>query len=125
MSVFPIPDFLGDFWQRKVCLLGLQDKVFCCDEVLREECFDTIIFCFDGVKDLLSLSRQLCDFYKMLSRKGKFILNWYFFKEFNQKFAFYDDALEIVEVFFLVFQKKLFKGFSLYFITGCCYGKWG
>lgn len=123
MSVFGIPDFLNDFGQRRVSLLGLEDKGVLCEEVSGEESFDNII-CFDLVELLPALSQHLLDFYKMLSTEGKFILNWYFFKGFIQKFAFAKDDMEFVEVFFPTLH-RIFEVFSLYFLSICCYSKWG
>jgi hypothetical protein len=99
MFVFPIADFLCNFWQRRVSVLGLEDKVVYCYEVPGEESFDKII-CFNVVEHLPSLSQQLLDFYKMLSHEGKIILNWDVFKVFNQKFAFHQDPPQIMEIFF-------------------------
>ncbi len=71
------------FVQSRAGKLGLSDKISCCLEVSPTEVFEAII-CFDVMEHLLNPSQQLMDFHQMLAPSGKIILNWYFFKGFNQ-----------------------------------------
>jgi len=41
------------------------------------------------MEHLLNPSQQLMDFRQRLAPSGKIILNWYFFKGFNQEFPFH------------------------------------
>ncbi|MCT7948939.1 class I SAM-dependent methyltransferase [Ancylothrix sp. C2] len=111
------------FVKQRVSLLGLEEKVVCCDELPSSESFDTII-CFDVVEHLPDPSQQLLEFHKKLSPEGKIILNWYFFKGFNQEFPFHHDDPQIVERFFRTLQRNFLEVFSPYFITARCYKKW-
>ena len=112
-----------EFVKNRVYRLGLEDKVICCNEVPSSESFDTII-CFDVVEHLPEPSQQLLKFHEMLSPEGKILLNWYFFKGFNQEFPFHHDDPQIVDSFIRTLQRNFLEVFSPYFITARCYRKW-
>jgi len=72
-----------NFVQSRAAKLGVSDKISCSLEVSPTEVFEAII-CFDVMEHLLNPSQQLMDFNQRLAPSGKIILNWYFFKGFNQ-----------------------------------------
>ena len=111
-----------DFVQYRINQLGLTDKVTCCSTVNKIELFDTII-CFDVLEHLSDPSQQLLLFKKMLAPQGKLIINWYFFKGFNQEYPFHIDDTDIVEHFFKTLQYNFLEVFHPYFITSRCYRK--
>ena len=110
------------FVQSRVAKLGLSDKISCCLEVSPTEVFDAII-CFDVMEHLLNPSQQLMDFYQMLAPSGKIILNWYFFKGFNQEFPFNLQNPEEINTFFTKLQSNFIEVFHPYLITARCYRK--
>lgn len=112
-----------DFVKSRASQLGLTEKIVFRLEVEPEEVFDTII-CFDVMEHLPDPCEQLCQFHKMLSPQGKIILNWYFFKGFNQEFPFHLDEPEVVNKFFWTLQRNFIEVFHPYFITARCYRKW-
>ncbi|TAG93603.1 MAG: hypothetical protein EAZ09_13815 [Oscillatoriales cyanobacterium] len=87
--------------KSRAAKLGLSDKISCCLEVSSTEVFDTVI-CLDAMEHLPNPSQQLLNFHKMLTSSGKIILNWYFFKGFNQEFPFHLEDEEEVNTFFLL-----------------------
>lgn len=111
-----------NFVQTRASKLGLSDKIFCCLEVSPTEVFDTII-CLDVIEHLPNPSRQLLDFHKMLAPSGKMILNWYFFKGFNQEFPFHLEDEEEINTFFYQLQSNFIEIFHPYLITTRCYRK--
>ncbi len=111
------------FVEKRVLQMGLSNKVKCCLEVSPEETFDTII-CFDVLEHLPDPSQQLLQFHKMLPPEGKIILNWYFFKGFNQEFPFHLDDPQVVDTFFLTLQQNFLEVFHPYLIVARCYRKW-
>jgi 2-polyprenyl-3-methyl-5-hydroxy-6-metoxy-1,4-benzoquinol methylase len=110
------------FVQSRAAKLGLSDKISCCREVSPTEVFDAII-CFDVMEHLLNPSQQLMDFHKMLAPSGKIILNWYFFKGFNQEFPFHLEDQEEINRFFTKLQSNFIEVFHPYLITARCYRK--
>jgi hypothetical protein len=56
------------------------------------------------MEHLLNPSQQLMDFHQRLAPSGKIILNWYFFKGFNQEFTFYLEDQEEINTFFSQLQ---------------------
>ena len=111
-----------DFVNHRVSQIGLKNKVRCCSEVKDKEVFDTII-CFDVLEHLLVPSKQLLLFKEMLSPQGKIIINWYFFKGFDQEFPFHIDDPDVVDDFFITLQKNFLEVFHPYHITSRCYRK--
>ena len=110
------------FVQSRAAKLGLSDKISCCREVSPTEVFDAII-CFDVMEHLLSPSQQGMNFHKMLAPSGKIILNWYFFKGFNQEFPFHLEDQEEINTFFTKLQSNFIEVFHPYLITARCYRK--
>jgi hypothetical protein len=51
------------------------------------------------------------------------IVNWHFFKGFNQEFPFHLDDTKVVETFFNTLQSKFLEVFHPYLITTRCYRK--
>lgn len=67
--------------------------------------------CFDVLEHLLDPSQQLLQFYQALNSEGKMIVNWYFFKGFNQEFPFHLDDHKVVETFFHTLQSQFLEVF--------------
>jgi len=111
-----------DFVQSRVSQMGLGEKVLCCLDLPNEVSFDTIL-CFDVLEHLPDPSEQLLQFHKMLSNESKVILNWYFFKGFNQEFPFHLDEPEVIESFFITLGQNFIEVFHPYLITARCYSK--
>ena len=111
-----------NFVQSRAAKLGLSDKISCCMEVSPTEVFDAII-CLDVVEHLLNPSRQLINFHQILAPSGKLILNWYFFKGFNQEFPFHLEDQEEINKFFTQLQSIFIEVFHPYLITARCYRK--
>jgi 2-polyprenyl-3-methyl-5-hydroxy-6-metoxy-1,4-benzoquinol methylase len=112
-----------DFVQYRAEQMGLSKKIICCSELSLEQNFETIL-AFDVLEHLLNPSQQLLQFRQLLTADGHIILNWYFFKGFNQEYPFHlDDPIE-VDRFFQTLQSKFLEVFHPYFITARCYRKW-
>jgi SAM-dependent methyltransferase len=82
--------------------------------------FDTII-CLDVIEHLSSPQTQLKQFQNWLKPDGKLIINWYFFKGFNQEYPFHLDDPQVVENFFKTLQQDFLEIFHPYHITVRCY----
>ncbi|MGJ5672163.1 MAG: class I SAM-dependent methyltransferase [Nostochopsis sp.] len=102
--------------------MGLSKKIVFCQEISPEETFETIL-CFDVLEHLLDPSQQLLKFHQALTPTGKVILNWYFFKGFNQEYTLHLDDPKVVETFFQTLQSKFLEIFHPYLITARCYRK--
>lgn len=112
-----------DFVKYRAKQLGLENKIILCEEMPNSESFDTIV-CFDVLEHLLDPIQQLLKFHQALTDEGKIILNWYFFKGFNQEFPFHHDDQQLIEKFFQTLQTKFLEIFHPYIITSRCYRKW-
>lgn len=112
-----------DFVKYRAEKLGLNEKITFCLEVPPKENFDTIIS-FDVLEHLPDPSLQLINFHELLSNEGKIILNWCFFKGFNQEYPFHIDDPQVVDKFFKILQTKYLEVFQPYNITARCYRKW-
>lgn len=110
-----------NFVEHRAKQLGLSHKLICCLEVPNDE-FDTVIS-FDVLEHLPDPSYQLMQFHNMLSSEGKIILNWCFFKGYENEFPFHIDDPKIVETFFRTLQSNFLEIFHPYFITARCYRK--
>jgi len=75
------------------------------------------------MEHLLNPSQQLMDFHQRLAPSGKMILNWYFFKGFNQEFPFNLEDEEEINTFFFQLQSNLSEFFYPDLITSSCYRK--
>lgn len=82
-----------------------------------------MIICLDFIEHLPSPAAQLKKFYNWLNPGGKLIINWYFFKGFNQEYSFHLDDPKIIESFFQTLQKDFLEIFHPYHITVRCYRK--
>ncbi|QLE50134.1 class I SAM-dependent methyltransferase [Nostoc sp. C057] len=111
-----------DFVQYRAEKMGLGEKIICSLEMPTKEKFDTIL-CFDVLEHLSDPSQQLLEFYQSLNSEGKMIVNWYFFKGFNQEFPFHLDDHKVVETFFHTLQSQFLEVFHPYLITTRCYRK--
>jgi len=111
-----------NFVQSRAAKLGLSNKISCCLEVSPTEVFDTIIS-LDVMEHLLNPSQQLVEFHKMLAPSGKIILNWYFFKGFNQEFPFHLEDEAEINRFFYQLQSQFIEVFHPHLITARCYRK--
>ncbi|MHC5717790.1 MAG: class I SAM-dependent methyltransferase [Nostoc sp.] len=111
-----------DFVQYRSEKMGLDKKITFALEMPAKDKFDTIL-CFDVLEHLLDPSQQLLQFYQALNSEGKMIVNWYFFKGFNQEYPFHLDDPKIVETFFHTLQSHFLEVFHPYLITTRCYRK--
>lgn len=111
-----------DFVQYRSKKMGLDKKIVFALEMPEKEKFDTIL-CFDVLEHLLDPSQQLLQFYQALNSDGKIIVNWYFFKGFNQEYPFHLDDPKVVEVFFHTLHSHFLEVFHPYLITTRCYQK--
>jgi len=102
--------------------LGLADKIACYETIADGELFDTIL-CFDLLEHLPDPSAQLRWFHQALTPNGNILLNWYFFKGFDQEFPFHLDDPVQVERFFFTLQYSFLEVFHPYHITARCYRK--
>jgi len=112
-----------DFVAYRVEQLGLNNKIIICERIPVEETFETII-CFDVLEHLSDPSTQLLQFHEILKSDGKVIVNWCFFKGFNQEHPFHVDDPKIVDHFFKTIQSHFLEIFHPYYITARCYSKW-
>ncbi|WP_413171968.1 class I SAM-dependent methyltransferase [Anabaena azotica] len=112
-----------DFVRHRAEQLGLSQKIAFCSEMPPEKTFDTIIS-FDVLEHLPDPCEQLLSFHQALTPEGKTILNWYFFKGFNQEFPFHLDDPKVMEAFFKTIQSKFVEIFHPYYTTARCYRKW-
>ncbi|AFY35248.1 bifunctional 2-polyprenyl-6-hydroxyphenol methylase/3-demethylubiquinol 3-O-methyltransferase UbiG [Calothrix sp. PCC 7507] len=112
-----------DFVQYRAEQMGLSKKILFCLEVPPNETFETIL-AFDVLEHLPNPSQKLLNFYEMLKPEGKMILNWYFFKGFNQEYPIHLDDPQVIETFFRKLQSNFLEVFHPYHITARCYRKW-
>ncbi len=102
--------------------LGLSHKLKCVETLPADSIFDTVI-CFDVLEHLSEPVKQLQDFHRRLVEDGALIVNWYFFKGFNQEYPFHLDNPVIIKQFFQCLQTHFLETFHPYFITARCYQK--
>lgn len=112
-----------EFVRYRAEQIGLSNKITFCQEIPQEETFDTIVS-FDVLEHLPDPTQQLLQFHQILKPEGKIILNWCFFKGFNQEHPFHMDDPEVVNTFFQTIQSKFLEVFHPYYITARCYRKW-
>ncbi|MBE9005524.1 class I SAM-dependent methyltransferase [Fortiea sp. LEGE XX443] len=103
--------------------MKLNHKMSFCMEMPENETFDTIIS-FDVLEHLSDPIQQLLKFHKALKPGGKTILNWYFFKGFNQDYPFHLDDPDVIETFYKTLQSNFLEVFHPYYTTSRCYRKW-
>ena len=111
-----------DFVRYRVSQLGLTEKVSCCTEIPEHEVFDSVI-ALDVLEHLPNPSQQLLAFHKLLQSNGSLILNWYFFRGFNQEYPFHLDDEFAKESFFETLQNNFLEIFHPYLITVRAYKK--
>lgn len=111
-----------NFVRHRVEELGLTKKVDFLTKIELDQSFDTIMT-FDVMEHLPNPEKQLLDFHHLLTEEGKLIINWYFFKGFQQQFPFHLDDEIIINKFFKTLQFNFLEVFQPYFITTRCYGK--
>jgi SAM-dependent methyltransferase len=111
-----------EFVEYRATKLGLREKIIFCEDIPTQTKFDTIVS-FDVLEHLPDPSRQLLQFYQALEVNGKIILNWYFFKGFNQEYPFHLDDPQLIETFFHTVQSHFLEIFHPYLITTRCYRK--
>ncbi|MBD2344768.1 class I SAM-dependent methyltransferase [Anabaena subtropica] len=112
-----------DFVRYRAEQLGLSNKIIIAQEIPTNESFNTIVS-FDVLEHLSDPSQQVLHFHQILHPEGKLILNWCFFKGFNQEHPFHLDDPQIVDTFFKTIQSNFIEVFHPYFITARCYRKW-
>jgi 2-polyprenyl-3-methyl-5-hydroxy-6-metoxy-1,4-benzoquinol methylase len=102
--------------------LGLSDKITCLPTLPEDLQIDTIL-CFDVLEHLPDPGEHLRLFHQWLKPEGRMILNWYFFKGFQQEYPFHlEDPLK-VEHFFRILQTHFLEIFHPFLITTRCYRK--
>ncbi len=111
-----------EFVRYRATQLGLVDKMVYTDSLQDPSQFDTIL-CFDVVEHLPDPQAQLLWFHRSLSPTGKIILNWYFFKGFQQEYPFHLDDPQLISAFFQTLQTHFLEVFHPYLITTRCYRK--
>ena len=111
-----------DFVKYRAEQMGLEQKIVYYSEMPENDKFDTIL-CFDVIEHLPNPSRQLLKFYQSLTSPGKIILNWYFFKGFNQEYPFHLDDPQVIDLFFETLNQHFLEVFHPYHITTRCYRK--
>ncbi|AKG21741.1 class I SAM-dependent methyltransferase [Calothrix sp. 336/3] len=111
-----------DFVRYRAQDMGLAEKINFCQEIPENASFDTIL-CFDVLEHLPEPSQQLLKFHQALKSSGKLIINWYFFKGFNQEYPFHLDDPKIIHTFFETIQSNFLEIFHPYHITTRCYHK--
>jgi SAM-dependent methyltransferase len=111
-----------EFVQYRAEQMGLSNKIVFCLEVPEMGNYDTIM-CFDVLEHLPDPVECLLDFEQWLNPEGKMILNWYFFKGFNQEYPMHLDDPQVIEKFFMKLQSQFLEVFHPYHITGRCYRK--
>lgn len=102
--------------------MGLADKITIVAEMPTDPLFDTIVS-FDVLEHLPAPDQQLRQFHQALHADGKIILNWDFFKGFNQEHPFHLDDPQLIEAFFRTLQSQFLEIFHPYLITARCYRK--
>jgi len=110
------------FVQHRVQQLGLEDKLHCESELDMDQRFDTVL-CFDVIEHLPNPSHQLLEFHKVLQLEGRIILNWCFFKGFNNEYPTHMDDPAVVDEFFRTLQHNFLEVFHPHLITTRCYRK--
>jgi 2-polyprenyl-3-methyl-5-hydroxy-6-metoxy-1,4-benzoquinol methylase len=111
-----------EFVRYRAEQLGLTKKMVYTDALEADDQFDTIL-CFDVLEHLPDPKAQLLRFHQSLNGTGKIVLNWYFFKGFNQEYPFHLDAPQSVSAFFQTLQTHFLEVFHPYLITARCYHK--
>jgi 2-polyprenyl-3-methyl-5-hydroxy-6-metoxy-1,4-benzoquinol methylase len=112
-----------NFVKYRAKQMGLSKKIIFCSALPETETFDTIIS-FDVLEHLPDPSQQLLKFSQLMTPEAKLILNWYFFKGFNQEYPFHIDDPQLVDKFFRLLQSNFLEIFHSYHITSRCYRKW-
>ncbi|MGM3307931.1 class I SAM-dependent methyltransferase [Anabaena sp. WFMT] len=112
-----------DFVRHRSEQLGLSQKIVFCSEMPLKDSFDTIIS-FDVLEHLPDPCQQLRLFHQALKPEGRTILNWHFFKGFNQEYPFHLDDPQVIETFFKIVQSEFVEIFHPYHTTARCYRKW-
>ncbi len=109
-----------EFVTARAQKLGLETKITCQAAIADGESFDTIL-CFDLLEHLPDPSAQLRWFHRALAPEGHILLNWYFFKGFEQEFPFHLEDPVQVDHFFCTLQDHFLEVFHPYYITARCY----
>ncbi|KOP27083.1 SAM-dependent methyltransferase [Hapalosiphon sp. MRB220] len=112
-----------DFVRYRTTQLGLSHKIRFYSEIPDNEIFTTIL-CFDVLEHLPDPSQQLLKFHQILTSEGKMILNWLFFKGFNQEHPFHLDDPLLLDAFFRTLQSNFLEIFQPYDTFVRCYRKW-
>jgi len=112
-----------DFVSYRATQMGLRDKIKIVEQIPEEMNFDTIMS-FDVLEHLYDPGAQILKFHEILKEDGKAVLNWCFFKGFNQEHPFHLDDPQKIEAFFRLLQSNFVEVFHPYFITARCYRKW-
>jgi 2-polyprenyl-3-methyl-5-hydroxy-6-metoxy-1,4-benzoquinol methylase len=112
-----------DFVRYRAEKLGLSNKITFSFEMPAQESFNTIIS-FDVLEHLPDPCQQLLEFHRALAPEGKTILNWVFYKGYNQEYPFHLDDPQIVESFLKIIQSKFLEIFHPYYTTARCYRHW-
>ncbi|MBD2153411.1 class I SAM-dependent methyltransferase [Leptolyngbya sp. FACHB-16] len=110
------------FVQTRIRDLGLEKKLHCLSELDLTQSFDTIL-CFDVIEHLSNPSHQLLEFHKVLQLEGCVILNWCFFKGYNNEYPTHMDDPVVVNTFFQTLQHNFLEVYHPHLITTRCYRK--
>jgi hypothetical protein len=103
--------------------LGLADRISCHRDLGDPSLparFDTIV-CLDVLEHLKDPAGQLGVFADRLSPQGIALLNWYFFRGFQDEYPFHQDDPAVVELFFRTLQQRFLEVFHPWLITSRAY----
>ncbi|MEB3175982.1 MAG: methyltransferase domain-containing protein [Synechococcus sp.] len=112
------------FVEHRAQQLGVAQKLSCLrdlDSPQLPSCFDSLT-CLDVLEHLADPAAQLRLFAQRLEHSaGVALLNWYFFKGFNNEYPFHFDDPAMVEGFFRTLQDLYLERFHPHLITARTY----
>ncbi len=106
------------FVELRSKMLGLEDKISFHRDInsLGQVLFDSVI-CLDVLEHLADPSKQLVSFLDVMKPDSRALMNWYFFKGYNEEFPFHFDDPLMIDNFFLTLQKNFLEVFHPLLIT--------
>ena len=109
--------------EARATKLGLKSKLDCfrdLNDPALPRLFDTVV-CLDVLEHLNDPAHQLEQFVQRMKPDAIALLNWYFFKGFQQEYPFHLDDPELVKKFFTTLQNNFLEVFHPYLITTRAY----
>ncbi len=111
------------FVAERAARFGLSDSLQVCrdlEDPSLPERFDTVV-CLDVLEHLPDPAAQLEIFAARMTPAATALLNWYFFKGFEDEYPFHFDDPALVEHFFRTLQNLFLEVFHPYLITTRAY----